>query len=205
MGERSCFFQTGRIGDQSCTKGYNEEGVAAVCTPEGEVCVTEGAENTNAGCGSEGTIVIGECISGTYSTYSGGADLDLFRFTVDDYSSVSARLEADFPAGTILFNVDPTSGCTTDSITLNGNRDPLSTETDVTITAFLEPGDYILSVEVSAENQVLECGVNPGTYTLTLAGIGFPSCQNNIGIIGDRSCTEDSSCGQDGIIGNDSW
>ena len=218
LGQESCFFQTGTIGDQSCTKGFSSGWNAvtsdvAVCTPEGEVCVTEGAENSNAGCGSEGTIAIGECVSGIYSTHAGGpydvslgrADLDLFRFTVVDYTIVSARLEDDFPAGTSFFAVDPTDGCTTDSIVLDGNCDPLSTETDVTITAALEPGDYILSVEVSAENQALECGVNPRTYTLTLVGIDGPSCHNNVGSIGDRSCTEHSSCAQSGIIGNDSW
>ena len=150
------------------------------CTQEGEVCrsATSAPDTVNGGCVRPGVnfpetffsidIAIGETICGITSTIPSFGDEDWFTFTVETNRTVSATLNADFPAEFFLYKGNfskedcPLNASLVDSDSRgDGNS-------NYKISATLLPGDDYALVVLPSVASGLECGINQGSYTLTL-------------------------------------
>lgn len=179
----------GCLGKGKNRKDYCYDAGAPVCTPEGEACVNCFEDNcdsnaikvkdTNRGCDAEyggpyffNTIAIGETICGTSSAfdeYSDGVpDIDWYQFTLYTEGIVSATLKTNFEAYFVMR--DNADDCELYGYVNQGD----STVADglgnyqYTISENLSPGVYALQVLPSVYYEGLRCGVEDGSYTLTL-------------------------------------
>ena len=115
-------------------------------------------------------IAIGESICGITSTSAILGifrDEDWFTFTVETNRTVSATLNADFSVEFFLYKGNFNS-CRDDDLTRIGFDFTGDGNSNYKISATLLPGDdYALVVQPSVFSG-LECGINQGSYTLTL-------------------------------------
>jgi len=167
------------------TQSDSKEPCMIECPPgsiaEGEVCPEDGyIDDFNGGCNSMplvfSAINNGDVICGTASTYvlegSGHRDTDWYEIIVDEPTTITWSVEADFPVA--IFIIDGSLGCNFYSIIATGAAAACETATAI---APVTPGTYWLWVGPSifsgmpcgtTNNYVatVECSVTPPYFTV---------------------------------------
>lgn len=173
---------------------------------ENETC----GATTNSSCATGMNISCGDVIWGTYSANAGTRDLDYYKFTITNPTTVNITLESEFPGAVILYNA---ANCAS-LVTLAGQYIDACDETTIThnITAagtyailvlpnsFNSPScsgtknNYILSYSATTTAPTLTAGgattfCSGGNVQLTTTGSGTVQWYNGTTLIAGASGT----------------
>jgi hypothetical protein len=157
-------------------------------TDEGEDCLTDDAVDViNGGCNSTpnvfSSISCGETVCGETSTYLYTGyqyrDTDWYELTLDEWSSVTWTVEAEFDV--LIFLIDGNAGCAGATILASATAGDCEV---VSVSGILGPGTYWLWVGPSVFTGY-PCASGPWDY------VGTVTCEP---ITSGACCYEDGSC-----------